>query len=67
MCGLVQVEAPVAARREEAVERWLDALVRALRLDHTTRSPKCHPHTLDNIMIPVDGAAKIGEAPEEAG
>jgi len=65
-CGLISVACRVRARGEtEDVIEWTNAIIRELSDDHRKRSPACHPATLKNIMIPIEGAERIGDPPSQ--
>lgn len=60
LCGLTKIGCQVRARENESVIDWMNTMGLALSNDHRRRSPDCHPIQLDNIMIPITGADKIG-------
>jgi hypothetical protein len=60
-CGIKDAEVPIAAREPgEALNGWMDRLGMALSKDHRRRSPWCHPDTLKDVQIPINGAQQIG-------
>jgi hypothetical protein len=64
VCGLTAVECRVAARdSNEDIKQWMDRTAASLSVDHNKRSPNCHPTTLKDIMIPIEGADHIGGMP----
>ena len=63
LCGLVKVPVMITARGPEDVLAWMKAAGYELAADHHARSPRCQGKSLQNVMIPIDGAEKIGGAP----
>jgi hypothetical protein len=59
-CGLSRVSCDVPARSEEDVLAWMEQTIRVLSRDHARRSPTCHPRSLQEVMIPIEGAEKVG-------
>ena len=59
-CGLDQVACAVPARADEDVLVWMEQTIRHLCADHARRSPHCHPQSLQELMIPIRGADRIG-------
>lgn len=60
-CGLKKVACSVKAREEEDVIQWMEGVMMgALKRDHERRSPTCRPKALVDIMIPMQGASKVG-------
>jgi hypothetical protein len=66
-CGIHKAVVEVQARRDgEDVARWIKQVAAvALSEDHSLRSPTCHPATLSEVYIPIDGAKFIGGAIEQ--
>lgn len=62
LCGLSDVTVSVRARRsEEDVIAWMEGTcIPATGADHARRSPTCHPQSLQNLKIPIDGAEWVG-------
>jgi hypothetical protein len=61
-CGLRKASAPVPARGTEDVIQWLEKVAMPLvGADHKRRSFLCRSPNLD-VMIPVSGAGRVGEA-----
>jgi hypothetical protein len=59
-CGLERVELNVKARGDEDVITWMNSLGPQLAADHKKHSPKCNAQSVQDLMIPVTGADKIG-------
>lgn len=59
-CGLNKVPVLVPARESEGVIEWMNATVRVLARDHSQRSPRCETKALNDIMIPISGADRVG-------
>lgn len=61
-CGLQRVPVDVPARVEtEDVLHWVEqTLGMAMKADHTRRSPACRAAGVQDVMIPMTGAEKIG-------
>jgi hypothetical protein len=60
-CGIHRQIVTVAAREEEEVDTWLMKICApALSADHDRRSPACRITQLSEVMIPIEGAEKIG-------
>jgi len=60
LCGLRRARCTVPARQEEDVVDWMEATTQCLSDDHRRRSPHCHPTQLEEVMIPMAGADRIG-------
>lgn len=63
-CGLEKVAVEVDERgADEDVVHWVEqTLGWALATDHRQRSPGCRAEKVDDVMIPVTGADRIGGA-----
>jgi hypothetical protein len=59
-CALTKVRCAVPAREEEDVRVWMDQTIRLVSADHHRRSPRCHPKTLSDLMIPMTGTDRVG-------
>jgi hypothetical protein len=64
LCGLRGVTVDVLARASESVPvvKWLEGTTLEIAKDHTARSPGCPARSLQDLMIPMDGAIYIGGA-----
>jgi len=74
LCGLHRVGTDVTERgQEQDVVDWVKNVMTPEVCrdhdrrspdcrDHDRRSPDCHPKTITEIMIPISGTDKIGEA-----
>lgn len=65
LCGIRDAVVQVPARRSEAedLKAWMDATIVLISAHHRRRSPTCHPRTLTNMKIPIDGVAYVGGPP----
>jgi len=59
-CGIFREIVTVPAREDEDIKVWMDATALLVSADHDRRSPKCVITKLDELMIPITGADKIG-------
>lgn len=59
-CGLERVPVGVPARDHEEVMDWMRQTFRLVSADHRRRSPTCHPVTLSDLSIPIEGTDRIG-------
>ncbi len=60
-CGLRDAELSVPAREDEDVVVWMERMVgQNIKTDHARRSPHCRATSVQNLMIPITGAQKIG-------
>ena len=65
MCGIKRQVVEVPARTAEDVVVWMKQIMTpALVRDHEARSPFCHPKTLSEVLIPIEGASQVGGAAE---
>ena len=63
VCGVHREAVAVRARTDEDVVEWLEQVaVPALMRDHFRRSPGCGAMEFAEVMIPVEGADRIGGA-----
>jgi hypothetical protein len=63
-CGILRQLVTVPAREDEDVITWMEKICApALSADHDRRSPACRITELSEVMIPIDGAEKIGGPP----
>jgi hypothetical protein len=62
-CELKAVGVDVPVRGPESVVKWMNATLRHLCRDHDQRSPWCRPESLQDIMVPIEGVERIGDAP----
>ena len=62
-CGLKAVELEVPAREEEDVVEWMRDTTMRTWIDHGRRSPRCGADELRDLMIPIQGADRLGGAP----
>jgi hypothetical protein len=61
LCGTQDAPVRVRARAsDEDLKTWMDMTIMAVSDDHNRRSPHCHPKTLSNLKIPVEGAEWVG-------
>ena len=65
LCGLTKIAVDVPARGpNESVVHWVgETAARMLGEDHSSKSPTCRITKLDEVWIPIDGAARIGDPP----
>lgn len=65
ICGLDDVGCDVAERGPaEDVAHWMRAVaIVALSRDHQRRSPRCTATNFAKVMIPLTGAARVGDVP----
>jgi len=69
-CGLKDVRVTVRHRKQgEDIRTWMEEVSRRVGNDHASRSPNCHPKTLSNLKIPLegDGSSGIGVATPDDG
>ena len=60
-CNIVNRVVTVVARESEDVVYWMENIcIVTIAKDHSTQSPHCLAKSLSNLMIPIDGADKIG-------
>lgn len=61
MCGLKDTELSVPIRGDEDVVVWMESIVgQDIKKDHFIKSPGCPAESVQNLMIPVTGAQKVG-------
>lgn len=61
LCGLIKVDCEVPARGEETIIEWTNrSLIVAIAENHRKRSPSCQATKIDEVMVPITGAEKIG-------
>jgi hypothetical protein len=63
LCGIYRRHVSVPQRENEDVRIWMNMVTHRLADDHKLRSPNCRATKLDEVMIPITGADKIGGAP----
>jgi len=62
---MIGASCDVPERGNEDVVSWAEnVMIVALAADHARRNPACRGGSLQNIMIPIAGADRIGEAPK---
>ncbi len=60
-CGIKRRIVVVPARQEEDVVTWMETIMApALSADHDRQSPHCKITKLDEVLIPIEGAEKVG-------
>ncbi len=65
LCGMHRIGLDVDPREpDEDVRVWFDKTLLKIQGDHFTRSPDCQATKLDEVLIPVAGAPRIGEVPQ---
>jgi len=61
ICKLEKIPCEVPARKEnEKLDEWMENTVIILGKDHKTRSPKCKSKQLNNLILPMTGANRVG-------
>lgn len=61
LCGLKDIDVTIPARyANDDVVHWMSDVGIYLSEDHAMRSPSCHPTSLQDVKIPMDGAEWIG-------
>lgn len=66
-CGLVKVDAEVPERgADDPVVHWVSQTVGlAVKQNHSLRSPRCQAKSMQNLLIPMSGAKRIGNAVQQ--
>lgn len=60
-CGLRDTELSVPGREGEDIMEWMEKTVgQHIRKDHYVKSPSCDAESVQNLMIPITGAQKVG-------
>jgi hypothetical protein len=61
LCGIKDREVKVRARENEDVVQWVKEICMvAVGGDHAAISPSCQATSVENLMIPISGADKVG-------
>jgi hypothetical protein len=64
-CSLRKVPCDVPVRGEEDVVKWVrEVMAKAISEHHRKQSPWCTADKITDVMIPVSGAERIGDAPQ---
>lgn len=60
-CGLHRVAVNVPIRTTQDVAEWMERVcIFVIAADHAARSPECTALSMQDVMIPVSGADKVG-------